>query len=444
MASSASGRIPIEVWELILGHAIKSPLLPFLEDGTLSFGLIENLDLFSTRCQSFGRYRNRLLRFRSVCHAWAHILHPIMTECAFFYEDLGGRPSERVSKQTKRLYIGVLPKCSCQQAQGCSLSELTRRKFLDLDESTLIDTVSRNLRILTLAKRSPVSVHFVEELSNLLALSIDTELLKDPGLFNMLPTSVAHISHLQLSISTTDFLTDNLELPHVRYLILDLQFFPNIFEWRMLLEKWTFRSLRTFTLLGSIEHFYSWTSWIPDFLYRHRERLLELSVVHHRVSNSITRVTSRVAPILKLFNCCPRLTTIGMSIQVFEWIQTGALWTARHSPSRPTILIHDLQYKNGLSKELFHSFHPLKDQWNVEKIVFSVGWDDLGIIRALDLGADIELHHQELLDAAEATEIPIFDQHGTPLQGFLEKQITLWQSETLIRSASVLSSHDKI
>jgi hypothetical protein len=426
MASSeTSGRLPIEVWELILGYAIKSPLLPFLEDGTLSFGLIDNLDLFSNRCQSFGKYRNRLLRLRSVCHAWAHILHSSMTECAFFYEGQGGHPPERVSKQTKRLYIGVLPKCSCQQVRGCSFSELTHRKILDLDESTLIDTVSRNLRILTLAKRSPVSVHFVEELSNLLALSIDTELLKDPGLFDMLPTSIAHINHLQLSISTTDFLMDNLELPRVQYLILDLQFFPNIFEWRMLLEKWTFRSLRTFTLLGSIDHFYSWTSWIPDFLYRHREHLLELSVIHHRVSNSITRVTSRVAPILKLFNCCPELTTIGMSIQVFEWIQTGALWTARHSPSRPTILVHDLQYKNGLSKELFQTFHLLKDQWDVERIVFSIGWDDLGIIRALDLDVDVELHLKELLGAARATGIPIFDQHGTSLQGFLEKQITL-------------------
>ncbi|CAG8687805.1 6680_t:CDS:1, partial [Acaulospora colombiana] len=43
MSLSLSERIPVEIWEKILYHATRSPLLPFTEDGELTPDLVDNL-----------------------------------------------------------------------------------------------------------------------------------------------------------------------------------------------------------------------------------------------------------------------------------------------------------------------------------------------------------------------------------------------------------------
>jgi hypothetical protein len=433
MASSAVEQFPVEVWEVILHHAIASPILPFLDDGTLSLGLIDNLDLFSDRCHTFGKYRNSVLRLRSVCRTWSNILHIRLIEYAFIDISSDRSLYERAMRRTRRLYMGVPPKCLCQQDRTCILAwadRTARSHSLYLDENVIVDVYSKNVKILRLGLWCPIeSFDCLTQLSNLSALSIDCELFKNMASLKELLVHVPCITHLQLSMSKPTLLLDHLKLPHILYLSLSLSFSSSQSPAFLFLKKWTFRSLRTFSLITGLNHFIPGTTWMTNFLSRHGASLSELSITDNQrgPSNMDKPRSFRATSIVDMFSyCCPQLTTIGMSVQVFDWMQSDGGWTTRHFPSRPIILVHGFHRNRGLSHYILKTFVPMKEYWNAEKIVFSIGWEDFGIRRALMRQGGIRNLKpllNELLEKSNGVEVPIFDQHGTSLRDFLEGQI---------------------
>ncbi|CAG8722796.1 9804_t:CDS:1, partial [Acaulospora colombiana] len=202
MGDSAWERTPVEIWMLILGHAIASPLSPFLEDGTLPYGIVESIDTFTNWCYSSKRLRNTILRLRSVCRTWSNILRDVAMECIFLDVHLDKTAREQVPSKTRRLYIGAPTECLCGQVQNCMFrhsEDSGEDTPIEIDTSTLLDICSPNVKILMLAHGCPqLPLDFLTRLPNISALSLDDFFLPDLQALQKFPSQLIHISHLRL------------------------------------------------------------------------------------------------------------------------------------------------------------------------------------------------------------------------------------------------------
>ncbi|PVF95813.1 hypothetical protein CPB86DRAFT_816856 [Serendipita vermifera] len=276
----------------------------------------------------------------------------------------------------------------------------------------------------------PAHLDFLAKLPRLQALSV--ELRHQDTSLHSLPTQFTHVSHLQLRITSLYFLTQQIDFRSIRYLSLDIQFPGQNINRQLFLKNWTFRSLQTLSLSTTIEHYTSEPNWIAHFLLRHQESLLELSISN--VEDSAHRLVPHITSIVGLFDYCPDITTMGISIHIFDFMRISESWAPKSSNKRRTLFIHGLQPGAGLSPGTLAPLFPLKEHWRVDRIVFSLGWDDLGITSTLvrRWGTTfIRWRLSEILDALEDIGIPIFDQYGASLWGFIEQQRKLWESEAL-------------
>lgn len=425
MTESALERTPVEIWTLILGHAIASPLSPFLEDGTMPYGLIENLDSFANWCYSSKRLRNTILRLRSVCRTWSDILKGVPIECAFLNLLADKTIQEQVPRPTRRLYVGTPTVCLCGQGKRCMFSHLediAHLPAMTLDSSTLLGVCSPNIKILMLARGCPqLPLDFLIRLPNIVALSIDDSILPHPQTIQTFPSHVAHISHLRLCINNAQHLTQRIEFPSVRYLSLYFPYLLDGEECQSFFTEWTFKSLRTLFLLAHLEQYTLQAQWIPKFLLRHRKDLLELGVSHYPIHDN-NHAASRVTSILDLFHCCPNVTTIGMNMQVFEWMEVAGTWQPSYWKRRPIVLLHGLYPGEGLSPQSLASLSPIRVNWRAEKIVFAIGWSELGVKKtsANRWKGLFSRSRKDSFSILNDISIPVLDQYGTSLQSFLE------------------------
>lgn len=77
-----------------------------------------------------------------------------------------------------------------------------------------------------------------------------------------------------------------------------------------------------------------------------------------------------------------------------------------------------------LSASLVRRLMAITDALNAEKIVVSIGWDDLRVERQQD---DTSTSHlDELSNTLEGFSVPIVDQYFRPLREFIEEQKMLW------------------
>jgi hypothetical protein len=112
-----------------------------------------------------------------------------------------------------------------------------------------------------------------------------------------------------------------------------------------------------------------------------------------------------------------------MGMEVFDWMETES-FTARESNIRPTILAYRFRSSKEVTHRVLRSILPIKEHWNAAKIIFSMGWEDLGVkdtIMRQRKGRIIGEPINEYLEILEEMEVPVLDRYYTSLEDFLEK-----------------------
>ncbi|PVF95970.1 hypothetical protein CPB86DRAFT_553557 [Serendipita vermifera] len=262
MSLSAVERTPVEVWRLILGCAVATPLRPFTDKGVLSTHLLDNLYIFSPICSIRLMYRKTqatIERLRLVCQAWANLLQDYASD--FGITDLGSRhyTSERTNKRARRinLYRGELctihsPRPRWNSCPGyCGILPLPWKEAME-DENFLLSRIP-NAFILILDPLLGLSLNFLTPLSNLVALSLRCwTSIELSWSIEELPTCAPRLSHLSLRFlqENSIFLSKKLFHPHLRYLSLEITIYSvnpiSHFE----AINWTFPSLQTLIIYG--------------------------------------------------------------------------------------------------------------------------------------------------------------------------------------------------
>jgi hypothetical protein len=74
---SAFHRTPIEIWTMILYHALATPALPFIDGpyGYLGTDILGNMRLFPSKCALYKEFimmKSTAETFRLVCRTWPH------------------------------------------------------------------------------------------------------------------------------------------------------------------------------------------------------------------------------------------------------------------------------------------------------------------------------------------------------------------------------------
>ncbi|PVF95811.1 hypothetical protein CPB86DRAFT_787598 [Serendipita vermifera] len=430
---SILGGLPVEIWADILDRAIASPVLPFQADGKLSPHLVDNLDLFVHRCISFKRRTNIVLRLRSVCRTWYDILEGTLTECMFIGLFSRVNIQEWVPRRIRRLYIGSHPTCPCSQSDTstkCIGRFVRRERFgnMELNLSTLLDTCCPNIKILMLDRWSrPLPLDIFARYPNITALSIDNSHLRNFPDFQGFNSYIPHVTHLHLTLPPPKILLQKIDFPSVRYLRLDLQLKPIYGPSRGYLGTWTFPSLQTLCLRANSKLYSSCPSWMTRFLGKNKRNILDLSIIHDRYNAQRDGWSAdyvREAFILYLFGRCKNLTTMGVHLQFLSWIQDTRTSTTLHKKKWRTVIVHGLSPDMELSASLVRRLMAITDALNAEKIVVSIGWDDLRVERQQD---DTSTSHlDELSNTLEGFSVPIVDQYFRPLREFIEEQKMLW------------------
>ncbi|PVF90906.1 hypothetical protein CPB86DRAFT_792387 [Serendipita vermifera] len=428
---SILGRVPVEIWTDILDHAISSPVLPFQADGKLSPHLVDNLDLFVHRCFSFRRRHNIVLRLRSVCRTWYDILEGALKEYTLICDP---RTWIRVPKQTRRLYIGGYPKCSCSPLYtrpGCisRLISIEGPGRMKRGPPITFNICSSNVKILMLdISHRSLFLALLFECPIIKALSMGDIYLEGFLHSRIFPYHVHYVTHLHLVLNRPNPLSQITCFSSVRYLSLDI--LSSHAVQNPYLGEWTFPSLQTLCILADMKQYTSPPRWLTDFLTVNGQNILELSIAHngdphYKRVGSLDDPYHFSASILDLFDLCKNVTTMGIPFDFHRWIQGGRVSTALYENKRRTVIVHGLIPEMKLSVYCVKGLIAIAYGFNAEKIIVSIGWDDLGIGARLH-NTSVMSRLDELSNAFEGFSIPIVDQYFQSLQDFIAEQRILW------------------
>jgi hypothetical protein len=389
MASSASERIPVEIWHLILHHAVASPLLPFTEEGDLSTHLIETLHLFSATCQHCFIYRDvtqaTIERLRLVCRTWATILRDSANEFALTDLKSNHYPSEQMSKSARRVQVWTEVLCKCRRSSGnviCnfpgSYNVTEWRKEMGNEQS--LQTRIPHVKILILNSLEISTLKSLNPLSQLVAISLKCEDYPDMcWSMKEISNYAPRLTHLRLErldefsrLLAEDFMHYNL-----RYLSLKILYGTGrTFSPRKIMN-WTFPSLETVHIRGDIhsEHKDS----VSNFIIRHEKGLHGLDVLYRICTTSKQPLWEIPSD---LWDRCPYLTQLGIHSHHLM-LEIELLGTERDPICPPLELFiqygFDRRYIE-LSK-LAILLKGLVKRWNVSKIVTSETWNKIGHLR---------------------------------------------------------------
>jgi hypothetical protein len=289
MASSASERVPVEIWRLILHHAVASPLLPLTEEGELSTHLIETLHLFSATCRHCFIYRDvtqaTIERLRLVCRTWATILREHAHEFALTDLKFGHYPSKQMTKCARRVQIWTKIMCGCSSSPRAMICNFPGDYFLtkwrkEMGNEQFLQTRIPQVKILILDSMPISTLKFLNPLSHLVALSLNY--WNRPGMncsMKEISNYAPRLTHLRLERLNEDARLLEEEFTHynLRYLSLKiLSYIGSAFSPRKIMN-WTFPSLETVRIHGDIhlEHKES----ISKFIIRHEKGLHGLDVL---------------------------------------------------------------------------------------------------------------------------------------------------------------------
>ncbi|PVF99643.1 hypothetical protein CPB86DRAFT_783529 [Serendipita vermifera] len=133
MTGSSIQRTPVEVWRMILHHAVASSLLPFIDEShnRLCTGIIQTLDLFTEACMAYQMYRGSektIKSLRLVCRMWASIL-PATSLSRCMITDLRAvcYPGRDILslKGVERLQLGLNCYCVFNKLEGDDMEDTT-------------------------------------------------------------------------------------------------------------------------------------------------------------------------------------------------------------------------------------------------------------------------------------------------------------------------------
>ncbi|PVF91550.1 hypothetical protein CPB86DRAFT_878450 [Serendipita vermifera] len=382
-------RIPIEIWEKILYHATRSPLLPFTEDGKLTPDLVDNLLLFDAYCETYDTYRIRtqavIERLRLVCRVWAKLLQAKTNE--FLLTDWNGHyyPSLRGTNSTKVGYC-MDWRCMCQmegciyrtpKKDGATLVDSSWKRFSENQDSRAFHERFPRLRILAWATGRELSPNVLGTLTSLRALSIVAVkgILVSPAA--ELSLHLGHLTHLDLSpfpISSG--------LPYESFILSGIQYLRisvhDPYGWlkREAMGQWSFPSLRTLNIEGKVDAKIE-GRMVHEFVMRHVEQLTALSLVYIR--ETTLRYTSAQAPAGIWDRVYPNLEVLGVDIQDLYEGNTG--WVRRRARDDwqvRTMVINTLEYSpiDGTPKTS-RLIRELGKMWGVKTFVLGGCWQKL-------------------------------------------------------------------
>lgn len=383
--TSVIHRVPVELWQRILYYATICSSLPFTEDGKLSSSLIDNLDLFSTRCAVLRRYRDEtqaaVERLRLVCQTWSKLLQPRAYEFVLIDSDDRYFPSKVALDQAKLLGWVLDFSCECrsEDRRTCIYhriqNQMEEKAKLGTSDGGLPTKLPFNMKILLAHMlRSSSTDIFTAPLVNLAALSFCTLLPGYTSLEHMCSLA-PNLTHLQLDVtmSNTAIFTNPVHFSTVRYLFLRILTFPTIEP--VYLTRITFPSLRSLRILGWIS--VTNEGYLFDFISRHGSSIHELDMAdfsyveielgHFPPQNSVT-----------FWKTCPNISTLGIN---FYRVAMDDPWYPRNqTPQKITLLLGGRPYLTWEATLLaIAGLNRLRNIWDVEGVIFTRSWGELDL-----------------------------------------------------------------
>jgi hypothetical protein len=236
---------PPEIWEMILQHAVATPILPFIDEGHnhLSTSVLKAEQLFPLNCHV---YRQNLKRekmvktLRLVCRMWASILAGFQEPCIFAGSE-GIIPLDmdiKTLEGAERVHIiekDFQDTCGCShsfEANHCPYSYLSydehQANWLQAHDDISLQKLFGRVRILSLENWMIDTERLIKSMPKLRAIDItcppEREEYKPPALSTLLSyqPNLTHlqVDHLKWQDFTGHFSTRNCRLVSLKYLAL--------------------------------------------------------------------------------------------------------------------------------------------------------------------------------------------------------------------------------
>jgi hypothetical protein len=390
MTISAIERTPIEIWRLILHHAIASPLLPFVEDGVLSTHLIETLNLFSATCLHCFIYRDvtqaTIERLRLVCRTWADLLRN--NTCDFAITDLDSHhyTSKEMNKRARRVDIWSGRMCGPIEYFGDIACPFRHESWnirwaVEMSAEQYLNNLIPNVNILGLDPLLTSSLRFLVPLSNLVALSLNCGSPPE-GVWSMRELTICapRLTHLDLTHlrENSRLLSENITYFNLLYLRLELFYHEETLSPQNFMN-WTFPCLQTLIIRGALDPLCE--DFVNTFITRHARGLIGLDIDYHFCDKASLVYTPGHIPSI-LWDICPEINAFGISsYHIFKNIDF--LKEARKNKySSIQLLIHDYDTEFTPLSKLVGLLQGLVEIWNVSKVIIAEPWNDVSNIQS--------------------------------------------------------------
>ncbi|PVF99615.1 hypothetical protein CPB86DRAFT_824905 [Serendipita vermifera] len=438
---------PVEIWLNILLEVAVDSFLTFNDSRreSLMTGIIENLDLFESSCDSYDEYlRNQaaLIKLRLVCRSWNIILRDYCHLCSItdLRKIIGPRRVEEYVKKAEKVQLVYLKESSCRcsrpkspfiamKTRPCPILKLFRQNDKDANESWSERDIIRRMihphvKILTLHSRTYPLTESILSTPNLLALglSFDRNLYYIPALGQ----AFRIVTHLSLSLFGEDVehLPTTLSLPNIRYFSLNIGSTPRSLElnWSFHpFENWHLPRLESVVAIGSTVR--NLHHYIRALLKRCGETVTEAIVTMAFQKNAEEFMFTRIQNIWELL---PKLRVYGADFFYLSSKNSGP--PPRCSPGDN---MRDMCPPLTLVITHLHTTHDCRERaarlvnrlplWNVDKIVFAESWRKLHERLITDRDTREKrvaalYHARHLFNALLTSGVPIYDKHGASLQ----------------------------
>jgi hypothetical protein len=433
---SSVKRIPVEVWHKILFYATKSPLLPFAEDGKLSSTLIDNIDLFGTKCDTLRQYRDEtqatIGRLRLVCHTWSSLLQARSCEFAFTDFQRYHFPSKWLAENAIRVNHIMFFSCECcpEDRQTCVYAQIQKQikhiTYSGPPINELPASLFGKMKILLWHPLSlPLTELFSEPLVNLVALSLRNHLLPGHKSWEHMCSLLPNLSHLHFDVSVYNehLFTKHITFPRIRYLL--LRILSQIPSEPLYLARLAFPSLQSLRILGWLSVIHE--SHLLSFISRHGNSLMELDMASFSYKESesgdfLVRTSST------LWDTCSKIVTLGVSMDGLPFSGMNEPWHPKSSQSSPmTLLMSGLSPNQESIVSLIPTLNRLWTVLNLEKAVFTGSWRD----KRLQLLDDGSWDHTYLNSRAKVSlemlrrmDLNIVDRFEVPLEDIVQEMLS--------------------
>ncbi|PVF95812.1 hypothetical protein CPB86DRAFT_556826 [Serendipita vermifera] len=422
---SAIKRVPIEIWRKILYMATMSPFLSFAEDGKLSSGLMESMDVFPTMGHDFCRYRDEtqatIERLRLVCCLWSEVLRNRLGEFAVTDFNTYYFPSKKAANNATRVDTVEILGCgySGHLGKGCAYRQIgnCRKKTAETYTGTDIipDKLPSNMKILSWKlPRYPATDYFLSPLESLIVLSVGGSCLPGNGSLNHMCTLVPNLSHLGLDVQGRNlhFFADPVIFPTVRYLYLRIQTRPN--PEPSFFAQITCPLLQSVRILGFVSFRYE--GYFLDFITRHGKSIRELDITYFADRNYgdyLAQVNSA------LWTVCPGITTLAVEMDRLILKGMEDPWHPRSALSGPmTLLMKGHNPAPGDFLRIIPPISRMQKLLNVEKVIYTGLWDESHFSPRIP---GLKMKVEECLRLMREMDIPIIDRFDVLLVDVIQK-----------------------